>query len=460
MSETRAFCLSFGQLSTVFAATVATLLVGCAPKSDSTSSAETPDVTAEMQAFYESNPDFFLFATPADLPANLEWRTGENVPSFASPDAKRGGTLRSFIDDFPRTLRIIGPDSNGSFRTYIHDDNSLSLLGKHPDTADYYPALAESWALDPETPTMYFRLNPAARWSDGTPVTADDYIFTFFFFRTTHINAPWYNNFYSENYTRIAKYDDHTIAITAKEAKPDLVDRLGGLGPVPRHFYRELGSDFTQRYQWRLAPTTGPYTVRDEDIRKGSSITLSRVPDWWASDLKHFKGRYNFDRIHLDVIRDPDKAFESFKRGDLDVFGLTLAKFWYDKLPDSDPLVRNGFIHKTVFYNEVPRPTYGLYLNSARPLLDNRDVRVGINHATNWQLVIDQYFRGDYTRMQTTADGYAQVPFPASIPVRSPWTRPSPPSPKPASPAAAPTASLLTTQAVASPLPSRPATST
>lgn len=395
------------------------LLTGCGKKDASTSTAgsnateSAADIRPEMMAFYADHPEFFtLDATPADLPADLEWENGAEVKPFASPHAKRGGTLRGAIDDFPRTLRVIGPDSNGSFRAFIHDNNSLSLLGKHPDTAAYYPALATSWALAPDGKTMYFRLDPDARWSDGRPVIADDFAFAFFFYRTPYINAPWYNNFYSENYTHFTKFDDHTIAITAKEAKPDIYDRLGSLGPVSAHFYQELGPDFPQRYQWRLTPTTGPYTVKDADIKKGQSITLSRVEDWWASDKPFFAHRYNFARIQLDVIRDPDKTFEAFKRGDLDVHSLTLPKYWYDKLPDTDPLVQSGYIHKTVFYNEVPRPPYGLYINSSRPLLSDRDIRVGINYAVNFQLVIDSYFRGDYTRMQTSDDGYALVPFP------------------------------------------------
>lgn len=383
-------------------------LTGCAKKAVEA----TRDITPEAEAYYKAHPEFFIFAKPADLPADLAWQDGHDVPEFSSPDAKRGGTLHGFIDDFPRTLRFNGPDANGSFRSYILDDNALTLIQRQPNTGQYYPALAKSWALSADGRTLYFRLDPDAHYSDGVPITADDYLFTFFFFRTPYINDPWSNNFYTENFTNITRYDDHTISITWKEAKPDIYDRLGSTYPVPLHFYKELGPDFAQRYQWRLEPTTGPYTVLPEDIRKGSSIDLTRVKNWWASDKPWFRHRYNFDRIHLDVIRDPDKAFETFKRGDIDLFGLSLPKFWYDKLPDADPLVQSGYVQKIFFYNEIPRPTYGLYLNSARPLLDNRDIRTGINYATNFQLVIDSYFRGDYTRMQTTADGYALVPFP------------------------------------------------
>ncbi len=382
-------------------------LSGCAKKTAEAAR----DITPEVNAYYQAHPDFFTFAKPADLPADLAWQDGRDVPEFSAPEAKRGGTLHGFIDDFPRTLRFIGPDANGSFRNYILDDNALTLVQRQPNTGQYYPALAKSWALSADGRTMYFRLDPDARYSDGAPVTADDYLFAFFFFRATYINEPWYNNYYTTNFANVTRYDDHTLAVTWKESKPDIYDRLGSLSPVPQHFYKELGADFAQRYQWRLEPTTGPYTVLPEDIHKGTSIDLTRVKNWWASDKPWFRHRYNFDRVSLQVIRDPDKAFEAFKRGDLDAAGLSLPKYWYDKLPDSDPLVQSGYVQKVVFYNEIPRPTYGLYLNSARPLLDNRDIRSGINFATNFQLVIDQYFRGDYQRMQSTADGYALVPL-------------------------------------------------
>ncbi len=71
-----------------------------------------------------------------------------------------------------------------------------------------------------------------------------------------------------------------------------------------------------------------------------------------------------------------------------------------------------GYINKTVFYNQRPRPSYGLYINTSRPLLDNLDVRIGINYATNWDLVIEKFFRGDYVRMNTANEGYGESSHP------------------------------------------------
>ncbi len=245
---------------------------------------------------------------------------------------------------------------------------------------------------------MYVRLDPDARWSDGESVTSDDYLFMFFFFQSTYIRAPWYNNWYTEMYTNITKYDDLTFSISVPEAKPDMNSRVLDLVPVPRHFFKELGEDYVERYQWRFQPTTGAYVINEKDIKKGRSIVLTRQQDWWAKDKKFLRNRYNYDRIHLTVIRDIPKMFESFKRGDLDATGLiNLPEYNYEKLPDSDADIQKGYIHKATFYNEIPRPSYGLWINQAKPLLDNRNVRVGIHFATNWQRVIDEYFRGDYT---------------------------------------------------------------
>jgi microcin C transport system substrate-binding protein len=89
-----------------------------------------------------------------------------------------------------------------------------------------------------------------------------------------------------------------------------------------------------------------------------------------------------------------------------------LSEYWYEKLPDSDPDVQAGYIYKSVFYNQRPRPSYGLWINTSRPLLDNRDIRLGIQYATHWQLVIDKFFRGDYGRLNTAHDGFGEFTHP------------------------------------------------
>lgn len=363
---------------------------------------------------------FFQFKTPADLPADLVWEDGSDLPELGSPDAQKGGTLYGSLSDFPRTLRLFGPDSNGSFRPWILDDTRMTMGRRHPNDTSiddngnfrYFPGVAEAWAVDRENSTVYVRINPAARFSDGEPVTADDMVFSFYFWHQPWIQAPWYNNFFKRNFVKIVRYDEHTYSLTLPEAKPNMLGRVLEMDPLPEHFFSAFGEDYVQRYQWDFVPTTGAYVVTPENLRKGRSVTLTRLQDWWARDLKFWRYRYNPDRIHLTVIRDIAKSFEAFRKGEISMFGLTLPEYFYEKLPASDPLIANGYVHRSVFYNQIPRPTYGLWINSGRPLLDDRDIRVGINYASNWDKVIAEYFRGDYERMRTTADGYGEFTHP------------------------------------------------
>ncbi|HEY7775201.1 MAG TPA: ABC transporter substrate-binding protein, partial [Kineobactrum sp.] len=140
------------------------LLSGCGNPDDSTAvkTGVEADVTAEVEAFYAANPDFFGFRTLADVPADLSWEAGEGLAEIGSPEARKGGTQYGALQDFPRTLRTVGPDSNGGFRTFLLDDVGMSLAHLHPGTRELYPGLAEAWALDPENRTVYIRLDPKA----------------------------------------------------------------------------------------------------------------------------------------------------------------------------------------------------------------------------------------------------------------------------------------------------------
>lgn len=375
------------------------------------------DALAEAAEYYRANPGFFVFASPADLPKDLVWQTGAGVVPFADSRARRGGVLHDFISDFPRTLRVVGPDSNGSFRGIILDGNSLGLLGFHPNNPEQaFPSLATSWAVGSDKTTVYFRLDPEARFSDGEKITASNYFFGFYFFQSAHIHDPWYNNFYTTEYQKITRYDDLTISITLSRARPDFLEKAAGLRPLPMKFYSQLGDDYPMRYQWRFEPTTGPYELRPSDLLKGRSITLRRVDNWWAANKPFYAHRYNPDALEFTVIRDTSKAFELFLSGQIDVFSLNLPEYWYDRAPSS-LAVKNGFIQRVVFYNDLPRPTWGFYLNSQDFLLKDIAIRRGIAASLDWERVLKFFFRGDFERLPGYATGYGKFTNPRVQPI-------------------------------------------
>jgi len=366
----------------------------------------------DVLEFYQKNADCFSILSPEEIPNNLKWQDGSSEKEFSSPNAKRGGTFHAYMRDFPRTLRTIGPDANGAFRSYLLDNNVIGLTHAHPNSDGYYPGTANSWAVGNDGRTVYFRLDPNARFSDGKSVRASDYFFFFYFMRSKHIQAPWYNDFYGKDkFQKVTLYDEQTLSIRFYKAKPDVVERVS-IRPKPEHFYSELGGEYLTKYQWDPEPTTGAYVALPENVDKGKSVTLVRQDDWWANDKRFFRNRFNPDQIKVSVIRDNDKAFEIFLKGQIDAFGLAKTEFWYEKLANDHPLVKNGYLTKVTFYNQAPPPSYALRINSQKAPLDNLDIRVGFHHAMNFDLVLERIFRGDFIRMNTVADGFGERSHP------------------------------------------------
>lgn len=394
---------------------VGLVVVACgeAPKEEGSVASALDKSSPGATAYYAEHTDFFTFASPEDLPEGLTWEDGQSLPDIGSRDAKKGGTWNTAMQDFPRTLRTVGPDANGGFRSYLLDDVTLGFAMRHPNKPDaFYPGLASSWAVSRDTQTVYVKINPEAKWSDGVAITSDDMLFMFYFYQSSFINAPWYNNWYSSRYSNITRYDDLTFSVTLPDARPDMDSRVLTLRPQPEHFYHDIGDDFVEKYQWAFVPTTGPYVIAQKDIKKGRAITLRRNDGWWARDNKYVRNRFNPDRIRLTVIRDAAKTFEAFRKGDVDRAGLNLSEYWYDKLPDDEPDVQAGYIHKVKFFNDRPRAPYGLFLNTLRAGLDDIDVRLGLQYAANWEVVTEQYFRGDAERLNLYWSGYGRFSNP------------------------------------------------
>ena len=93
------------------------------------------------------------------LPKGLKWETNDSDPIFASPNAKKGGLYRDSVLSFPLTLRTVGPDSNGAFRSYLLD-NQMDLTHLHPNTGNILPGLATHWAYGKDRKTPATRYSP------------------------------------------------------------------------------------------------------------------------------------------------------------------------------------------------------------------------------------------------------------------------------------------------------------
>jgi len=340
-----------------------------------------------------------VFAAP-ELPKDIEWLTNDSDPVFGSDEAKKGGTFHTSILSFPMTFRVVGPDSNSSFRSAILD-NQLSLIGIHPNTENIIPELATHWAFDKDKKTMYFKLNKDARWSDGKPVVADDFVYTLEFMRSKHIIEPWYNDYYTKEIEKVIVYDDYTLAVVSTKPVPDLHLKLG-LGPTPRHFYGQLDENFVRKYNWEIVPNTGAYQL--SDFKKGKYVEFTRKKDWWGKDLRYFKNRFNVEKVVFTVVRDMNIMWEYFKKAKEDVFNVNFPNYWYEKT--KTPVVEKGYVHKIWFFNNTQQSAMGLWLNQDREIFKDRNVRYAFAHAMNIERVIEKVLRNDYFRLEHGFMGY------------------------------------------------------
>ena len=350
--------------------------------------------------------DYLVFLRENQLPEDLEWHDGQDQPELGSPKAEKGGTLRLAIQrSFPSTFRVFGPNSNNAFRRYLYDDIDLPLIRLHPGTGKLIPGTADRWAVSRDGRTVYFHIDEKACFSDGSRLTTRDFITSLYVRTSPYAAEPFYNDYYMGQFSRIAVYGNQYLAVTLAAPRP-YAPFYASLPPSCTSFYAEFGPDYPTRYLWRVAPTTGGYTVNPFAVVMGRQVSLIRVPDWWAADRRYTRYSCNVDHIVYQFVSENTKMRELFRLGELDVFNAREADFWYEGL-EMEP-VHRGLIQRVHFSNIWPRNCFGFHLNCSQPPFDDKTMRRGFHYALNVQQVLDTVFRGDYTRLGSYFSGFGQ----------------------------------------------------
>lgn len=341
----------------------------------------------------EDKSDHPAASAPVTLPNNIAWETNNNDPLIGSPKAIRGGQFNYYISSYPLTLRIMGPNSNDMFANWNQSfAAAFSLVAMHPVTNRFIPIMATAWSVQPDHKTIYFRLDPDARFSDGKPVTADDYVFTWKMMQSKFIVDPYYNTYAKQYYHSVDKIDDYTLRIVGTRSSWRPLYDYGGLWPTPAHA-THLDKDWVTRTNNTPQIVAGPYVVSAVD--RGQSVTFKRVPNWWGDNKRYFQGRYNFDEIHLAVIPD-ERVLDYLRLGQVDMREETTAAAWHEDY--NFPAVLNGWLRRARVFTETPQGIYGFVINLEAPIFQNRDFRIAMQYLfdfdrLNRDLMYNEYFR-------------------------------------------------------------------
>jgi peptide/nickel transport system substrate-binding protein len=259
-----------------------------------------------------------------------------------------------------------------------------------------YGLLARSVETDAARSYVTFTLDPAARFSDGKPVTPEDVIFTWRLLRDK--GRPNHRLYYG----KVAKAE----AIGQNAVRFDLAgsdDRelpliLGLMAVLPKH---AVDPDSFEETSFEPMLGSGPYVV--SEVKPGQSITVKRDPDYWGRDLPVNRGMWNFDEIRFDYYRDANAHFEAFKKGLYDLRVETDSARWatgYDF-----PALRERRVLRKTFVTGLPKPSFFFVLNTRRPMFQDVRVREAISLLYDFAWINKNLFFGLYAPVTSYFEG-------------------------------------------------------
>lgn len=332
-------------------------------------------------------------ATAEDL-SNIQWVTNMDDPPIGDPSALKGGTLYTYTTAYPLTFRPVGPNSNDGFASYRRRMAFMEegLVTLHPVTDNWIPWLATHWAVASDSRTVYYKLDPDVRWSDGEPVTADDYVFAWKFLQREDIVDPFWNEYTKDYYEEVAKLDEYTIKIVGKfESWRPIADF--NLFPLPKHFI-EPGPDWVKDANNVFPLNLAPYQITEAVTNQ--YVVYTRQDEWWGDKKHYMQGLFNPKKVHIWIIGDPDAGFDRFRKGDLSFYQVFTAKKWAQEMEFD--AVKKGWVHKKRIFIDYPQGLYGFAMNLEVPLFQNKDFRKAIQYLFNFDQINDKLMFNAYYR--------------------------------------------------------------
>ncbi|WP_299350647.1 extracellular solute-binding protein [uncultured Shimia sp.] len=329
-----------------------------------------------------------MYGAPA-LPADFA------VLPYAYPDAPKGGRIVTgntggFDSLNPFQRKGTAP---WQLRFLTHE----SLMGRNWDEPfSLYGLLASSVETAPDRSWVEFNLRPEARFSDGTPVTVEDVIWSFETLGTE--GHPRYLGFWTK-VGRIEATGARSVRLTFNTSDRELA-LIAGLRPI------------LQKAQWQETPLaeaslpdipigSAPYVV--QDFEAGRQVTLTRNPDYWGQDLPLRQGIANFDEIRIDFYGDGDVMFEAFKAGEISYYREFDAEAWASDY--AFPAITDGRMVKSEIPHSKPSGITGFAMNTRRAPFDDIRVRDALLHAFNYEFIADTLVGGRQPRISSYFSG-------------------------------------------------------
>jgi len=330
---------------------------------------------------------------------DIKYPAGFHHFEWANPDAPKGGELTLVAP-----TRITQFDKYNPFTLKGTTPPGLSellfeglLTGTYDEPTTAYGLLAEDISVPPDRLSVTFRLNAAARFTNGKPVLAADVKHSFDTV-TGKLAHPAYRAYFAD-VKGATVLGERLVRFDFKRSSAELPLVVGGGLPV---FSRDWGGGKPFDQILMEEPiATGPYRIGR--VNFGKDITYQRDPNYWARDLNVRRGLYNFDRITYKIYKDNTAQTEAFLAGEFDYVEVFSAREWARTY--RGPKFRSGELVRRSLASGNAGDFQGFYINTRRERLSDPRVRRAIALAMDFEWMNRQFFYNSYTRVQ----GYFDV---------------------------------------------------
>lgn len=311
---------------------------------------------------------------------------------YASPKAAKGG-------------RVVMPayGSYDSFNPFIFKGYpaaeavglTFDSLGVVPvdDYSTVYPLIAKQFEWPDDHSFIGFILDKNARFSNGTPVTADDVIFSYQ--ALIEKGSPLYKVYYAD-VERVEKLNQHHVRFYFKKGTSNKELPLI-LSQIMIYSAKDWqNKDFAKP---SLTPplTSGPYKI--SKFEPGKYVVLKRNPNYWAKDLPSRKGFFNFDEVRFDYYQDTTVTLQALFAGNIDMREEYISKIWVTGY-DND-IVKSGKVIKENLAHNQTAILQNFSFNLRRPQFQDKKVRQAIGLAFNFEWANDKLFYNQYERLDS-----------------------------------------------------------
>ena len=313
---------------------------------------------------------------------------------YVNPNAPKGGEIS--IWGFG-TFDSMNPYSRKGRAASLSSAPFESLLVETGDEiGSSYGLLAESIEYPADQKWVIFQLRKEAKFSDGTPVTADDVAFTYNLFLEQGL--PSYRAVLAEIVQGVEVIGPYTIKYTFSEqaSKRDAIPIVGGL-PVKSQAWFERSQARLDESRMEPAIGSGPYILDGFEINRW--VKYRRNPEYWGASLPINRGRANFDEIRVEYFADTNAAFEAFKSGAYTMRVENSSKSWataYDF-----PALNDGHVVKKLMPDGGIANGQSFVMNLRREKFSDIRVRKALSYLFNFEWSRESLFYGQYARINS-----------------------------------------------------------